>query len=65
LGVELLIQMGGVIVAYFLGGRFVSRTGRDKLLPVIGLSAATLSYAALAWTMQAASAPRRSRRCWW
>ena len=46
-------MMGGVIVASFLGGRMVSRTGRYKLLPVLGLLAATLSYATLAWATQA------------
>ena len=42
-------MMGGVIVASFVGGRMVSRTGRYKLFPVLGLAAATLSYVALAW----------------
>jgi len=36
-------------VASFVGGRLVSRTGRYKLFPVLGLFAAALSYAALAW----------------
>lgn len=50
-GAGLLISpmMGGVIVASFVGGRLVSRTGRYKLFPVIGLLVATASYAALAW----------------
>jgi len=42
-------MMGGVIVASFAGGRLVSRTGRYKLFPVLGLFVATASYAALAW----------------
>lgn len=50
-GAGLLISpmMGGVIVASFVGGRLVSRTGRYKLFPVLGLFVATLSYVALAW----------------
>jgi EmrB/QacA subfamily drug resistance transporter len=50
-GAGLLISpmMGGVIVASFVGGRMVSRTGRYKLFPVLGLAVATVSYAALAW----------------
>ena len=46
-------MMGGVIVASVAGGRLVSRTGRYKLLPVLGLLAATLSYATLAWATYA------------
>ncbi len=52
-GLMISPMMGGVIVASFGGGRIVSRTGRYKLLPVAGLLAATLSYAALAWATQA------------
>jgi EmrB/QacA subfamily drug resistance transporter len=48
-GLMISPMMGGVIVASFVGGRMVSRTGRYKLLPVLGLFAATLSYATLAW----------------
>ena len=48
-GLMLAPMMGGVIVASFVGGRLVSRTGRYKMFPVFGLLAATLSYAALAW----------------
>ncbi len=52
-GLMIAPMMGGVIVASFLGGRMVSRTGRYKVLPVAGLLAATLSYAALAWATRA------------
>ena len=52
-GLMIAPMMGGVIVASFLGGRMVSRTGRYKLLPVLGLFAATLSYTTLAWATQA------------
>ncbi len=52
-GLMVAPMMGGVIVASFVGGRQVSRTGRYKLYPVLGLFAATLSYAALAWTVHA------------
>jgi MFS family permease len=51
-GLMLAPMMGGVIVASFVGGRLVSRTGRYKLFPVLGLLAATLSYAALAWAVR-------------
>ena len=48
-GLMISPMMGGVIVASFVGGRMVSLTGRYKLFPVLGLFAATLSYATLAW----------------
>jgi len=48
-GLMISPMMAGVIVASFVGGRLVSRTGRYKLFPVLGLFAAALSYAALAW----------------
>jgi EmrB/QacA subfamily drug resistance transporter len=47
-GLMVAPMMGGVIVASIGGGRVVSRTGRYKMLPVIGLLAAACSYAALA-----------------
>jgi EmrB/QacA subfamily drug resistance transporter len=48
-GLMIAPMMGGVIVASFAGGRLVSRTGRYKVLPVLGLLVATLSYGTLAW----------------
>ena len=52
-GLLIAPMMGGVIIASFAGGRLVSRTGRYKLLPVLGLLAATVSYALLAWASYA------------
>jgi EmrB/QacA subfamily drug resistance transporter len=34
----------GMIAASFIGGRMVSRTGKYKIFPVVGLAAAALSY---------------------
>jgi EmrB/QacA subfamily drug resistance transporter len=41
--------MLGVVASSVLGGRLVSRTGRYKLLPVLGLAAATLAFVTLGW----------------
>ena len=57
-GLMVAPMMGGVIVASVVGGRQVSRTGRYKAYPVLGLFAATLSYAALAWTVHSGSGMR-------
>jgi MFS family permease len=46
-GLMLAPMTGGVVVASFLGGRIVSRTGRYKILPVVGLAAATLAFLAV------------------
>jgi hypothetical protein len=43
-------MMGDVTTASVGGGRLVSRTGRYKSLVTVGLAAATLSFAALAWS---------------
>jgi len=56
-GLMLAPMMGGVIVASVVGGRLVSRTGRYKIFPVFGLLAATLSYAALAWSVRSGIHP--------
>jgi EmrB/QacA subfamily drug resistance transporter len=40
----------GVIASSFLGGRLVSKTGRYKIFPIIGLVCATLSLLCLMWT---------------
>ena len=40
---------GGVIVTSFIGGRLVTRTGRYKIFPVVGLAAATLAFLAVMW----------------
>ena len=52
-GLMMAPLMGGVIVASFTGGRIVSRTGRYKMLPVIGLFASTVCFAILAWAARA------------
>ena len=56
-GLLIAPMMGGVIIASFTGGRLVSRTGRYKLLPVLGLLAATVSYGLLAWASSADIGP--------
>ncbi len=48
-GLMLAPMTGGVVVASFLGGRLVSRTGRYKIFPVVGLAAATLAFLAVMW----------------
>jgi EmrB/QacA subfamily drug resistance transporter len=52
-GLMLAPMTGGVVVASFFGGRLVSRTGRYKIFPVLGLAAATLAFLAV---MRAAAA---------
>jgi EmrB/QacA subfamily drug resistance transporter len=52
-GLMISPMMGGVIVASIVGGRLVSRTGRYKFLVTVGLLAAALSFAALAWSAEA------------
>ena len=49
-GLMIAPMMGGVIVASAGSGRLVSRTGRYKSLVTVGLFAATLSFATLAWS---------------
>ncbi len=48
-GLMLAPMTGGVVVASFLGGRLVSRTGRYKIFPVAGLAAATLAFLSVMW----------------
>ncbi len=52
-GLMISPMMGGVIVASVVGGRVVSRTGRYKTLPVLGLFAASLAFLGLAWSARA------------
>jgi EmrB/QacA subfamily drug resistance transporter len=47
-GTMLAPLMGGLIVASFVGGRLIVRTGRYKWLSVLGLLTVTTSFAALA-----------------
>jgi MFS family permease len=49
-GLMLAPMTGGVVVASFLGGRLVSRTGRYKIFPVVGLAAATLAFLSVMWS---------------
>ncbi len=43
-GLMLAPMTGGLIVTSFVGGRLVSRTGRYKIFPVVGLAAASLAF---------------------
>ena len=49
-GLMMAPMMGGVIVASVTGGRLVSRFGRYKIFPVIGLIVGTGSFLTLAWS---------------
>jgi EmrB/QacA subfamily drug resistance transporter len=46
-GLVLAPMTGGMIAASFIGGRLVTRTGRYKIFPVVGLAAATLAFLAV------------------
>ena len=48
-GLRLTALMAGVIIASFSGGRIVSRTGRYKIFPVIGLALATAGMIGMVW----------------
>ena len=48
-GLMMAPMMGGVIVASVTGGRLVSRFGRYKIFPIIGLFMGTGSFLTLAW----------------
>ena len=48
-GLMIAPMMAGVICASFLGGRLMSKTGRYKRFPVVGLAAATLAYLGMGW----------------
>ena len=48
-GLMMAPMMGGVIVASVTGGRLVSRFGRYKIFPIIGLIMGTGSFLTLAW----------------
>ena len=52
-GLMLAPMTGGVVVSSFIGGRLVSRTGKYKIFPVVGLAAATLSFFAVMWAAKA------------
>jgi hypothetical protein len=42
-------MMGGLIFSSIVGGRLVTRTGRYKIYPVIGLCGATLAFAGMSF----------------
>jgi MFS family permease len=48
-GLRLTALMAGVIIASFSGGRIVTRTGRYKIFPVIGLAIATIGLVGMSW----------------
>jgi EmrB/QacA subfamily drug resistance transporter len=48
-GLMLAPMMGGVIVASVTGGRLISRFGRYKIFPVLGLITSTAAFVTLAW----------------
>ncbi len=50
-GLRMAPLMGGLIVSSVIGGRLVTRTGRYKRFPVIGLLIGALAYAALSWAI--------------
>ena len=50
-GLMMAPMMGGVITASVLGGMFVSKTGKYKILPIIGLACATAAYLTIASAM--------------
>jgi EmrB/QacA subfamily drug resistance transporter len=52
-GLMLAPMTGGMILTSFTGGRLVSRTGRYKIFPVVGLAAATLSFFGVMWAAKA------------
>jgi EmrB/QacA subfamily drug resistance transporter len=48
-GLMLAPMTGGLIASSFIGGRIVSRTGRYKIFPVVGLGCASLSFIVVMW----------------
>jgi EmrB/QacA subfamily drug resistance transporter len=49
-GLRMAPLMAGMIVSSVVGGRLVSRTGKLKRYPVMGLAIGSLSFAVLAWS---------------
>ncbi|HLZ67842.1 MAG TPA: MDR family MFS transporter [Aliidongia sp.] len=45
--------MLGLVASAVIGGRLVSRTGRYKMLPVLGLAAASCAFLGLGWSAMA------------
>jgi EmrB/QacA subfamily drug resistance transporter len=52
-GLRMAPMMGGLIISAVLGGRMVTKTGRYKLYPVVGLAAASVVFVAMAWAARA------------
>jgi EmrB/QacA subfamily drug resistance transporter len=50
-GLMMVPMMAGVITASIVGGRFASKTGNYKILPVVGLAFATAGFLAIAAAM--------------
>jgi EmrB/QacA subfamily drug resistance transporter len=48
-GLRMAPMMGGLIVSSVIGGRLVSRTGRYKIYPVVGLVFATAAFLGMAY----------------
>ncbi len=48
-GLMLAPMTGGLIATSFIGGRLVSRTGKYKIYPVVGLGCASLSFIVVMW----------------
>jgi MFS family permease len=48
-GLRMAPLMGGLIVSSVIGGRLVTKTGRYKIFPVIGLALATAAFALRSW----------------
>jgi EmrB/QacA subfamily drug resistance transporter len=47
-GLELLPMVGGMLITFIVSGRLVSRTGRYKIFPIIGLAVTTVGLVFLA-----------------
>jgi EmrB/QacA subfamily drug resistance transporter len=47
-GLELLPMVGGMLITFVISGRLVSRTGRYKIFPIVGLAITTLGLILLA-----------------
>lgn len=54
-GISISPLTAGVLVASIVGGRLVSRTGRYKALPVLGMAASPVAFLAMAWLSENAA----------
>jgi EmrB/QacA subfamily drug resistance transporter len=46
-GLELLPMVGGMLVTFIVSGQLVSRTGRYRIFPILGLGVSTVGFLAL------------------